>query len=169
MNRRERFQIELLNWFSAMVGAGKAMPQAEMRELLQWEAENLGGGAVGTSDWPGWKTYVGEMPVISDEDIAKDRFGYVYLVRAQSGEYKLGRSSDVKARMRNFATLAPFEFDLIHKFPADDCRKAEGILHKRFSEKRIKREWFDLDQPDVSTICELSGFVNGNFVRKQPQ
>jgi hypothetical protein len=94
MNRRETFQIELLNWFSAMVGAGKAMPAAEMRELLQWEAENLDGGSVATSDWPGWKKYVGERPSISDEDIANDRCGYVYLVRAESGEYKVGAHSE---------------------------------------------------------------------------
>jgi Meiotically up-regulated gene 113 len=165
MNSRETHEIELLCWFSKMVGAGAAMPEAEKRELLEWEARNLDGCTVGTSDWPGWKKYVGSRPVFSDEDRAKERFGYVYLVRAESGEHKIGRTKDVGARVRNFMTLAPFKFTLIHSFSADDCRMAERLLHKQFSPKRIKGEWFTLNQKDVTAISKLVKFADGKFAK----
>ena len=155
----------MLNWYHAMYGAGMAMPEAEKRELLEWEAKNLDGCAISTSDWPGWKKYVGDKPVFSDDDCTRDRFGFVYLVRAQSGEYKIGQSKDVDARMRDFATVSPSEFELVHKFPADDRRIAEGLLHQRHSAKRIRREWFCLSEADVKEISQFSAFIDGSFVK----
>jgi Meiotically Up-regulated Gene 113 (MUG113) protein len=169
MNRREAFRVELLGWYTAMGAVGKAMPHAEMRELLDWETRNLNGCTVGTSDWPGWEKYIGQKPTLTDEDISSDRRGYVYLVRAHSGEYKIGRSKDVSARLRNLATSTPFEFELIHKISADDCGLAERTLHARFSEKKIRREWFQLDQRDVVDFSQLAEFSNGEFVKRPAQ
>jgi hypothetical protein len=60
MNRREAFQAKLISWYTAMVAVGKAMPDSEMRELLEWEARNLDGCKAGTSDWPGWENILGQ-------------------------------------------------------------------------------------------------------------
>jgi Meiotically up-regulated gene 113 len=166
MNRRTEFQIRVLNWYSAMCGAGSAMSEVEMRELSEWEADNVDGSAAfGTSDWPGWARYIGEKPTFSDDERAKDRFGYVYLIKARSGEYKVGQSKNVGARIRSFATVGPFEFELVHQFPTDDCLSAERLLHQRYSEKRIKREWFSLSQLDISDISQLTEFMNGTFLK----
>ncbi len=166
MNRREAFQAKLISWYTAMVAAGKAMPHSERRELLDWEARNLDGSATGTSDWPGWEKYTGQKPTVSDEVISLDRRGYVYLLRAHSGEYKIGRSRDVRARLRGLATSAPFELELIHEIPADDCASAERALHTQFSNKKIKREWFQLDENDVIYFCHLAEFSSGEFVKR---
>jgi predicted GIY-YIG superfamily endonuclease len=142
------------------------MPHSERRELLDWEARNLGRYAIGTSDWPGWVKYTGQKPTVSEEDISLDRRGYVYLVRAHSGEYKIGRSKDVRARLRSLATSAPFEFELIHEIPADDCASAERALHVQFSNKKIRREWFQLGEGDVTYFCRLAEFSSGEFVKR---
>ena len=104
------------------------------------------------------------MPVFSDEARIKEGFGYIYLVRAESGEYKIGRSKNVSARMKNFATLAPFSFELIHTFPAHIFWKAERNLQNHFHDKRIKGEWYRLDQIDVEVICRISDFKDGEFI-----
>jgi hypothetical protein len=165
MNRREAFRTELLGWYAAMVAVSKAMPESEMRELLDWEARNLDGCTVGTSDWPGWEKYTGRKPAPSDGAISADYRGFIYLVRAHSGEYKIGRAVDVSARLRGLATLAPFDLELIHKFPADNCLLAERILHEQFAGKRIRREWFQLDQIDVFEFSRLTRFMSGEFVK----
>ena len=164
MNYRQEFRIGLVNWYAAMCGAGRAMSLAEQQDLLDWEAENLDGCTVGTSDWPGWEKYIGPKPVFSDEDRVKDEVGCVYLVRAEPGEYKIARSKNVSARMRNFATLAPFSFELIHTFPADIFWNAERNLQKRFRDKKIKDEWYDLDQADVEVILQVSGYIDSEFI-----
>ena len=164
MNYRQESRINMLNWYAAMFGAGKAMSEGEMQGLLDWEAENLDGCTVGTSDWPGWGKYIGPKPIYSDEARVKDEFGYVDLIRAESGEYKIGRSKDVSARMRNFATLAPFNFELIHTFPAHTFWKAERKLQNRYRDKRIKGEWYRLDQTDVEAVSRISRFKDGKLI-----
>ena len=45
-----------------MVGCASAMPESEKCALEEWERANLDGCTVSTSDWPGWKKYIGERP-----------------------------------------------------------------------------------------------------------
>jgi hypothetical protein len=52
-------------WFSAMVGAYKALSDDRRQELHVWENENLD-GVIATSDWPGWKNILGTKPVAPD-------------------------------------------------------------------------------------------------------
>jgi len=111
------------------------MPESEKKELLAWEKTHLGHGTFATSDWPGWEKYIGEPPVYTDENRLRDRYGYIYLVRIVSGEYKIGRSKDVRRRIKGLGTSSPHALELIHQFPADDASKAESVLHQYFSEK----------------------------------
>ncbi len=92
------------------------------------------------------------------------RSGYVYLVLADTGEYKIGYSSDVEKRIKVFSTQPPFDYTLTHTFPVDDMYGAEAILHTRFSQKRIKGEWFSLNDEDVKTIKQISEFKDGKFI-----
>jgi len=45
-----------------MYGAYQAMPPARRAELEQWESNNLDGGTIVTSDWPGWESLIGPRP-----------------------------------------------------------------------------------------------------------
>lgn len=60
---RKTYQVDYLVYSGMMVGCGAAMPAHEKESLEKWEAENLDGCTVGTSDWPGWEKYIGSKPV----------------------------------------------------------------------------------------------------------
>lgn len=164
MNRREEFRVDMLCWMTAMVAAFRAMPEAKRQELLDWEERNLNGSTVCTSDWPGWTQYVGAKPTRSDADRRGDETGFVYLVRAASGEHKIGRTRNLRARLRNFGALTPLDVQLVHSFPADKSARAEALLHRRFVSKRIKGEWFDLRDDDVVAFRQIVSYSRGSFI-----
>lgn len=53
---------EPLEWMAQMAVVYRMMPEADRVALHQWEADNLDGHSVGTSDWPGWVQYIGPPP-----------------------------------------------------------------------------------------------------------
>jgi DNA-binding MarR family transcriptional regulator len=54
---------DLFLWFMRMVEASLQMPDEDKQALKEWEAANLDGETVTTSDWPGWEKYIGKKPV----------------------------------------------------------------------------------------------------------
>ena len=54
-NRFMRYQEAMLNTYAAL-------SEEEKAELHAWEKENLDGHSVATSDWPGWRKYIGPPP-----------------------------------------------------------------------------------------------------------
>lgn len=155
-----------LEWFAMMYGVYRAMPESERQELFSWEQEHLdGSGNFATSDWPGWEKYIGLFPKSDLSPSQRTRSGFLYLIRIPSGEYKIGRSNDVGRRMQDFSTSSPHAFLLIHKIVADDMVEAEKLLHKKFLEKSVKGEWFDLSSADVEYIREIVSFDSGEFIK----
>lgn len=65
----------------------------------------------------------------------QERKGYVYLAKAESGQYKIGVSKDPKKRVDGLKTQSPSQVTLTHCFFADDMRMAEKQLHAMFSEQ----------------------------------
>jgi hypothetical protein len=53
-----------IRWFEAMVNCyDKNLSEEEKDALHKWDREMIGGPeGLGTSDWPGWKKYIGEYP-----------------------------------------------------------------------------------------------------------
>lgn len=63
--------------------------------------------------------------------------GYIYLMRA--GEhYKIGKSTNVAQRMRQFQLPLPVE--LLHAIAVPDMTQAENYLHKRFADQHVRGE-----------------------------
>jgi hypothetical protein len=81
--------------------------------------------------------------------------GYIYLLRAADGHYKIGRAVNVGPRVRQIGTDIPYKVETIHTFHAEDYCAVELELHKRFADKRANGEWFRLDAADVEYICSL--------------
>jgi hypothetical protein len=77
--------------------------------------------------------------------------GFVYLLRSPHG-FKIGCARNVERRVSDITTLLPFEVTVEHTFPAPDMYAAESALHFHFSAKRIRSEWFALDESDVADI-----------------
>jgi DNA-binding XRE family transcriptional regulator len=80
--------------------------------------------------------------------------GYVYLFEADNHLFKLGRSFDPSARVARFNTL-PVGVHLVHKIESSDAKWLERVLHRRFSPKRIRGEWFALTDEDVAEIVAI--------------
>jgi hypothetical protein len=85
------------------------------------------------------------------------RSGYVYLLEAENGLYKIGRSKHPRFRIAELTkAIAPFEIKAIHTAWYPDCHQAERELHVAFSEQRRRGEWFALTPADVKAVIEHS-------------
>ena len=77
--------------------------------------------------------------------------GYIYIMESQN-KYKIGYSKNVERRLKEISN-SPFEVKLIYKSnKLVDVVFVEKELHKKFEEKRINREWFDLTEYDIEVI-----------------
>lgn len=158
--------ISYKEWLAMMYGVHEAMPEEEKRELHKWEQQYVdGSGRYTTSDWPGWEKYIGKKP--SPPPPSQEKSGYIYLIRAETGEYKVGHSVDVGSRIKAFSVQPPFEYKLVHTFPTDDMAQTESVLHNRFSGKKIRGEWFALDEEDVDEIVRIVRFKDGRFLHNE--
>lgn len=84
--------------------------------------------------------------------------GYIYLMYADTGHYKIGMSVQPSERLRSFRTEMPVEVQPVYVFPTDDMRLAESALHYLFRENRYRGEWFILDDEDVEWIKSIYKF-----------
>ena len=93
----------------------------------------------------------------------KGRSGFVYLLCAKNGLYKIGLSVDPSARLKSINKQMSGNASLLHTIPADDRYAAERCLHEMFASKRQEGEWFSLSSGDVDFIRSLDKFENGDF------
>jgi len=79
------------------------------------------------------------------------------VVNATTGFHKIGRTTQgVEKRMSQFAAMSAGNCYVVGTAPKD----IENDLHRQFSAKRIKGEWFSLSKDDVNEILELFSVVN---------
>jgi hypothetical protein len=83
--------------------------------------------------------------------------GYVYLLRTDIGYYKIGRTKNIKGRMRAFGIQLPFNVECEHVIPSEDMMSLEKSLHERFASQRVNGEWFNLSADDVVYIKSIGG------------
>ena len=89
--------------------------------------------------------------------------GFVYLMQADTGHYKIGRSVDPVKRLKVFNTEMPVQVNMLHVFPADNAIEAEAQLHHEFRDKRYMGEWFSLEPADIRYIGGIIEFSNHAF------
>ena len=78
--------------------------------------------------------------------------GYVYLVKLDK-HYKIGISISPDSRLQEF-TLLPYPLEDICIEKVNDYKQVEKELHKLYSDKRVRGEWFSLQQSDVENIIK---------------
>jgi hypothetical protein len=92
---------------------------------------------------------------VTKSQSTNSRAGWVYLLKAENGFYKIGRSKNPRIRVSAITkAVAPFEIEEIHKAFYTDCVKAEKELHEKFKDKRQRGEWFALTLEDVKAVIE---------------
>lgn len=81
--------------------------------------------------------------------------GYVYLIRSERDEYKIGKTKSINKRIAWFSVKLPFKIEHIHTIECEDMDDAEKLLHERYAAKRLHGEWFALTEQDVKEIIEI--------------
>lgn len=87
--------------------------------------------------------------------------GYVYIGYDSSNNYfKIGKSKDVARREREIRNMNP-TFRILCNALTENQDVTEKALHKKYANKRIVGEWFDLSSKDVHEITGLSvSYIN---------
>lgn len=62
---------DVLIWYAQMVQTVKMLPPVERAEFDRWERENLDGGTVGSSDWPGFARHLPPKPCLDEPGTRK--------------------------------------------------------------------------------------------------
>lgn len=88
--------------------------------------------------------------------LPKIRPGYIYLIKAGDGYYKIGRSKNVEVRMREIGLQLPFPFEVLHVISTKDMYRGEDDLHNRYAHCHLNGEWFALTEEDVQAICSIT-------------
>lgn len=83
---------------------------------------------------------------------AKTAPGYIYLIEGLPGHYKIGLTVDPKERIGTLGVQLPYPIRVIHLIPAENMEAAENHLHDLFRGKRVRGEWFELDEQEVAFI-----------------
>ena len=73
-----------------------------------------------------------------------------YILTDETGLYKIGKSKDVKRRVRSLMIGNP-NIRLVARIPKD----VESVLHDLFKEKRVAGEWFRLTKSDLERVKNI--------------
>lgn len=95
--------------------------------------------------------------------------GDIYIARSDTGHYKIGISKTPTERIRYFDTIMPVEVELVYRFPSDNCRRGEKIMHQVLAEYHHRGEWFNLPQREIDLIMGITTYFEGVFqMRSDP-
>lgn len=77
----------------------------------------------------------------------------VYIIKTSKRLHKIGKTANLQQRLAAYHTHLPITFRVIRQYPAANMSELEESLHIVFQHKRMKGEWFELDEGDL-TICD---------------
>lgn len=75
--------------------------------------------------------------------------GYVYFAKNEDDKIKIGRTINLKGRMKSLNTSSPHTIDLVAYFETNSSVELEEATQKYFNENKIKGEWFDINTDDI--------------------
>jgi hypothetical protein len=84
--------------------------------------------------------------------------GWIYLIEAENGLYKIGRSDDIEKRFGDLVNQSPVPLWLNHTIFCSNYARAETWLHHQFKQKRHHGEWFRLSEDEVEWITNLEDY-----------
>ena len=85
-------------------------------------------------------------------DQRAQRRGVIYILKADNGLYKIGKTSNPDKRLPRLAIQLPYQITVVRTIWTDDIDGLESGLHHRFADKRAHGEWFRLIQADIDEL-----------------
>lgn len=79
---------------------------------------------------------------------AKPKIGFIYFVQAAKLGVKIGFTTNLESRMKSLQTASPHLLELISFIGAVDSLE-EFKAHEFFKEKKIRGEWFNIDEEEI--------------------
>ena len=76
----------------------------------------------------------------------------VYIIKTSKKLYKIGKSQDLQKRIAGYHTHLPIVFRVVRQYLVSNMDELEESLHIVFQHKRVKGEWFELNEDDL-IIC----------------
>lgn len=96
------------------------------------------------------------------------QIGYVYIIRSDSGHYKIGKANNIEQRLDSLrkkavelgAIVRPPGFstnlEVIHSIRSSDVFRLETYLHRELADFRILGEWFELPDERLNWLLSLN-------------
>ena len=89
---------------------------------------------------------------------------FVYLIeRDCSGIYKIGKSKDVSKRLLQLQTSCAEPLHVISTFKSNNGSIIEKTLHRKFSNKKISGEWFELKREEIVNFKLICLEIDNNI------
>lgn len=85
--------------------------------------------------------------------------GYVYVVKSDTGHYKIGRTVNFRDRARTFGVKLPVEIEFLVLIETGNDMLLEATLHQQYQHKRVNGEWFNLDDNDMLFLTAYPGNI----------
>jgi predicted GIY-YIG superfamily endonuclease len=92
---------------------------------------------------------------------------YIYLIKSSiNNYYKIGLAKDINKRIKTLQTGNAEELILITSYKTNPkiAPKLEFSLHNYYNLKRIKSEWFNLNDDDVNKFMEICEKNENNLI-----
>ena len=103
------------------------------------------------------KSQVDRAVGVYEEIGAKYDIGYVYILQADNGLYKIGKTKTPRIRIALIRTASPVSIEIYQVFKSTEYHKAERRLHSLFDHCRERGEWFRLGPNELETINAIQG------------
>lgn len=100
---------------------------------------------------------VDDRSLISNKQI-RQQACFVYLVRAENGLVKIGKTSDMERRFKTLDTMCPVDLEIVGCISSELADELEDKLHAEFDDVRVKGEWFALSLDNIESIKQRYEF-----------
>ncbi|MFH1737285.1 MAG: GIY-YIG nuclease family protein, partial [Actinomycetota bacterium] len=93
-----------------------------------------------------------DLEEIQPVDGQRSKSAFVYLLKGQPGEYKIGHTNLISRRRAELGAGVSVVPDEVHRIETDDPVGVEAYWLNRFKDKRMRGEWFKLNAQDVKAF-----------------
>lgn len=102
-----------------------------------------------------YRLYENEQWITYAESMKKNGCVYVIQECGLNRLYKIGKSYSIRRRIAHLETAMPYPMRIICILPSSQYDELELVLHRQFSDKRQRLEWFELSKEDIDQIKRI--------------